>query len=759
MRRLRSALVALAALAAAGAPPALAADPPPTLTQVSPNRGTTVGGTVVTITGTNFNTLNPAAMRVKFGETVAAGPVTVLSPTQLTVATPAHLPGAVAVLVTNTDAVPPDSPALTPGYTYVFPSYAWVPRANASATGGNPGGFDLSVVDVANRVLVGSLDLNPADPDLPDDDAWRPTQVLFDTAGTHAFVATAGTPGTLDSQKVFIVKTARAVGLEAGNPVLSVIDTDGNPASIALSADGNRLFVADAGSWAASSTLLPNGTFRGYDVTDRAAPVALAGTPGTLGVLPVLHYDFASRTSWGTNSSFRGVVLSKSGRTLVTNTLSHSISSADLGTLAVEATRDVGVSGGGLIQLTVSLGSPFSDDFLYVQTTDVLTGAADYYVHRVSTGDIIPKGRVATAMNLLLAWPHPDGQSLVTVPSDTAEVVSWNPATGSAARRTAIGGGATPPALGFNDVTGLFYAREADGGWTVLSVAPTAGAAPVVAATVVDAVGYSSFRVVRDGTELVATAASELGVLDGLTTTTTKHQVVATIPLPVRPNGGPAFPQPAIGSASPRTFSTAPGGGGPVVLLPLAGSEFAGTDAPPTFEFDPAAAGAVSYFELELGSQPDFILGPGAVRVRQHVPSGDTEATPTAEAWSRVLRAAGGTVARPFFARVNAVLRGGERAYGDPVRLTLLGAVPPVAVSPADASPASATTPPTFVFDRAGNVRTWLELAGPGGFDGDRLDRIRLDPAPGGDPISFTPSARRWQAAVRRAGGGPVTIS
>jgi IPT/TIG domain/Fibronectin type III domain len=85
---------------------------PPTVTSVSPNTGSTAGGTAVTITGTNFAT----GATVTFG-TAAATSVVVASSTSITAVTPAGT-GAVTVTVT----VGGQSGSLTSGFTYVASS-------------------------------------------------------------------------------------------------------------------------------------------------------------------------------------------------------------------------------------------------------------------------------------------------------------------------------------------------------------------------------------------------------------------------------------------------------------------------------------------------------------------------------------------------------------------------------------------------------------------------------------------------------------
>ncbi|ATN37804.1 hypothetical protein ACO34A_29010 (plasmid) [Rhizobium sp. ACO-34A] len=67
----------------------------PTITSISPNSGTTMGGTVVTITGTNLAN----ASAVRFGSAPAA--ITSNTATSITVTTAAHVPGFVGVAVTT----------------------------------------------------------------------------------------------------------------------------------------------------------------------------------------------------------------------------------------------------------------------------------------------------------------------------------------------------------------------------------------------------------------------------------------------------------------------------------------------------------------------------------------------------------------------------------------------------------------------------------------------------------------------------------
>src|SRR5208282_1646272 len=98
---------------------------PPTVSSVSPNSGTTAGGTAVTITGTNFAT----GATVTFGGTAATN-IVVVSGTQITATTPAGSAGAVTVTVT----VNGQSGSLANGFTYVVPPTVSSVSLNSGST-------------------------------------------------------------------------------------------------------------------------------------------------------------------------------------------------------------------------------------------------------------------------------------------------------------------------------------------------------------------------------------------------------------------------------------------------------------------------------------------------------------------------------------------------------------------------------------------------------------------------------------------------
>ena len=101
---------------------------PPTVSSVSPNSGTTAGGTAVTITGTNF----AAGATVTFGSTAATN-VVVASATQITATVPAGSAGAVTVTITNSNGL---SGSLASAFTYVVPPTVSGVSPNSGSTAG-----------------------------------------------------------------------------------------------------------------------------------------------------------------------------------------------------------------------------------------------------------------------------------------------------------------------------------------------------------------------------------------------------------------------------------------------------------------------------------------------------------------------------------------------------------------------------------------------------------------------------------------------
>jgi len=186
---------------------------PPVITRLSPTNGVASGGTVVTVTGTNF----VSGDTVTFGSTAGTG-VTVNSSTNLTVTTPAGSAGAVNVTVTDTYS---QSSTLTNGFTYVLPPAPVI--THLSPTNGYAAGGTVVTITGSN----------------------------FVSGDTVKFGSNAGTSVTVNSSTNITVTTpAGSVG------AVNVTVTDTSSQSSTLT-DGFTYTVAPSGSPAIVITNVP----------------------------------------------------------------------------------------------------------------------------------------------------------------------------------------------------------------------------------------------------------------------------------------------------------------------------------------------------------------------------------------------------------------------------------------------------------------------------------------------------------------------
>ena len=223
----------------------VAPPPAPVVTAISPASGTTAGGTVVTVTGSNFT----GATKVAFGGTAGTA-LTVVSATQLKITSPAKAAGAVDVQVTTPGGT---SAAVTADkYTYVAPPPAPVVTAISPASGTTAGG---TVVTVTGSNFTGA------------------TKVAFGgTAGTALTVVSA--------TQLKITSPAKAAG------AVDVQVTTPGGTSAAVTAEKNRrppppapvvTAISPASGTTAGGTVV---TVTGSNFTG-ATKVAFGGTAGT----------------------------------------------------------------------------------------------------------------------------------------------------------------------------------------------------------------------------------------------------------------------------------------------------------------------------------------------------------------------------------------------------------------------------------------------------------------------------------------------
>jgi hypothetical protein len=180
-------------------------DWPPTVTLVTANSGTSLGGTSVTITGTGFK----AGATATFGG-VAATSVTVVTDTSITAVTPAHAAGAVSVVVTNVDA---QSGTLAAGYTYVAaapPTVSSVTPSSGTTGGGTPITISGSNFATGATVLIGGT---PATSVVRVDGSTITAVTPARTANVLPVVVTNpdGQPGTLFGGYTYVASPAPTV--------------------------------------------------------------------------------------------------------------------------------------------------------------------------------------------------------------------------------------------------------------------------------------------------------------------------------------------------------------------------------------------------------------------------------------------------------------------------------------------------------------------------------------------------------------------
>ena len=219
-------------------------NPAPTVTSITPNSGTTGGGTTMTITGTGF--LSGAI--VSLDGTAASG-VTVVNNTSITATTPAHAVGAVNVVVTNTDA---QSGALTNGYTYIGSNPAPTVTSITPNTGTASGGTTVAIAGkgflagatvsfggpaASNVVVVSSTSIT----------ANTPSHAAEGGLVTVAVTNTDGQSGTLANGYTYSVTSP-------GGPSLGLSVASGDSSSASVAAGQTASYTLSIGGAGMSGT-------------------------------------------------------------------------------------------------------------------------------------------------------------------------------------------------------------------------------------------------------------------------------------------------------------------------------------------------------------------------------------------------------------------------------------------------------------------------------------------------------------------------
>ncbi len=318
--------------------------PAPTVTSVSPASGSSIGGTTVTLTGTNFT----GATAVTFGGTAATG-FTVNSATQITATAPAGSAGTVDVRVTTTGGT--SATGAAGQFTYVAitvtpATLAGTPKVGVSfnetltASGGaTPYTFAMA----SGSTLPTGLSLSPAGVI-----SGTPT-----AAGAFSFTVQATDNSSISGQRTYSGSvTAATVVL---TPAASTL-----PAARLNTAYAGQTFTASGGTAPytyASSGTLPTG------MTFNASTGVLSGTPTAAG-----SFTFtitATDSSTGTGAPFTS---GSTSYTLVVNS-----TNADLSALALSSGTLAPGFGAGTLAYTATV--PNSSSTVTVTATAADAGA------------------------------------------------------------------------------------------------------------------------------------------------------------------------------------------------------------------------------------------------------------------------------------------------------------------------------------------------------------------------------------------------
>ncbi len=280
----------------------------PVVSLVSPASGTTEGGSVVTITGTNFTN----ASSVTFGGTNATS-FTVNSATQITATTPAHAAGAVSVLVTT----PGGTNAANSLYTYVVPNFAPVITSN--------GGDATASINVAeNSTAVTTV--TATDADLP-----AQTLTYTKSGADAAFFNLDSTTGVLSFISAPNFEAPADSGLNNIYDVTVTVTDSGTPSladtqaiSIIVTDVNETPAVRVSSSFLAYETVTPNRNGSGLIVYTVNNAATLAAQPfnrvryrmeNTIG--GVAYFADASVDAWG-GLTVDGLKMPDAGNTVTT---------------------------------------------------------------------------------------------------------------------------------------------------------------------------------------------------------------------------------------------------------------------------------------------------------------------------------------------------------------------------------------------------------------------------------------------------------
>ncbi len=229
----------------------------PVISSISPESGSTNGGTSVSITGTNLASINS----VKFG-TEAATNFTVNSATSISATTPAHVAGAVDVVLSDGT----NTATLSSGFTYNAATFTFSPPRGALTAGTVGTAYNVTIAasggtasytyEVTSGELPAGLDLNSS------------TGVISGTptaAESATFTITAKDANAATSPAVYTL----VIGVQApvANAVSETVAANSSANAITLNITGGAAASVAVDTQASHGTATASGTIITYTPT------------------------------------------------------------------------------------------------------------------------------------------------------------------------------------------------------------------------------------------------------------------------------------------------------------------------------------------------------------------------------------------------------------------------------------------------------------------------------------------------------------
>lgn len=717
----------------------------PTLTGVSPNSGSTAGGTSVTLSGTNLT----GASAVSFGGAAGSG-IIINSATSVTVTTPPSAAGTVNVAITT----PGGTATLTNSYTFVAPV---PPTANpvsatvAANSSSNPitlniTGSAATSVAVASGASHGSAVASGTSITYTPTAGYSGTDTFTYTASNASGTSAPASVTVTVSAPTLAITPASLPGATAGTPYNQTLSSSNGtaPYTYSLVSGGLPPGVTLSSAGVFSGTSSNSGTFNlSIRSTDQYGATGVANysinvAAPTIAVSPVTLPNGTYATAYsqaitasGGNGSYSFVVSAgslPSGMTLASSgALSGTPTSSGSFPFTVTATDGNGFSSSRAYTLTIAsptlslsptsvLGG--STGNAYSQTFSTSGGIAPYSYNLI--GGALPTGVTLSSGGLLSGTPIVSGTFNFTVRSTDAhgEVVD-------SAYSLVIGA----PSINIAPITlgpmtqGVAYSQalSASGGAAPYSYSVTSGALPSgmtlspggLLSGVPTSAGASNFTITAT---------------DSFTFTGSRAYALSVVaPMPVA--GNLNLTVMANSSGNPVTLNLS---GGPATSVSVATNasngvaSAAGTSI--TFTPTPGFAGSDSFTYTATG--PGGTSSPGTVTVTVQAPT--VTLTPAS--------LAGATVGTAYSATISA--SGGSAPYSYSLPN---GSLPNgLALSPGGILSGTPGTAGSFTFTVQATDNT--------GFTGDRAYTLSVaSQAPVAGAVSATVAAN--------SAANPITLS